>query len=186
MIYDDTVRSAARVRLDLTLERLRELGIPAHGEVMDPDPYLATQDAMREWGADEIIVSTYPYPRSGVLRRDLIERIEKWSGLPVEHVRRGPPRGAGAPRARRRQPDVGGPELIESLERRATVVPAPLHRDRAPERRRRRAAAAQERLEQTLAELRQAGLKVNGYVDAPRPADQHPQRASRSTPRTRS
>ena len=86
VIYDDTVRSAARVRLDLLLGRLRELGIPAHGEVMDPDPYQATQDAVREWGADEIIVSTYPYPRSGMLRRDLVERIEKWSGVPVQHV----------------------------------------------------------------------------------------------------
>ena len=83
VIYDDTMRSAARVRLELTLDRLGELGIPAHGEVMDVDPYIATQDAIREWGADEVIVSTYPYPRSGVLRRDLIERIEKWSGLPV-------------------------------------------------------------------------------------------------------
>ena len=58
VIYGDTMRSAARVRLELTLERLGELGIPAHGEVMDVDPYIATQDAVREWGADEVIVST--------------------------------------------------------------------------------------------------------------------------------
>ena len=110
VIYDDTARSAARVRLELTLQRLREMGIEARGEVMDPDPYIATQDAVRQWGADEVIVSTYPYPRSGVLRRDLVERIEKWSGLPVEHVivdlREEPVRHVLV----RREPDVGGPE----------------------------------------------------------------------------
>ena len=124
VIYDDTMRSAARVRLELTLERLGELGIPAHGEVMDVDPYIATQDAVREWGADEVIVSTYPYPRSGVLRRDLIERIEKWSGLPVSSM-------CSWTSARSRcamcsswpARPIGGPELIQSLERRATSSP---------------------------------------------------------------
>ena len=62
------------------------MGIEARGEVMDPDPFLAVQDALRIYGADEIIISTYPYPRSGWLRRDLVERIESCSGLPVEHV----------------------------------------------------------------------------------------------------
>lgn len=169
VIYDDTVRSAARVRLDLLLGRLHELGIPAHGEVMDPDPYQATQDAVREWGADEIIVSTYPYPRSGVLRRDLVERIEKWSGLPVQHVvvdlRHEPVRHVLVVASQ----TVGGPQLIESLERRATSSP---HRFTviAPQSGGDDGASAtQARLEQTLAALRQAGLEVSGYVTHPDP-----------------
>jgi hypothetical protein len=169
VIYDDTVRSAARVRVELLLERLSELGIPAHGEVMDPDPYVATQDAIRAWGADEIIVSTFPYPRSGVFRRDLIERIGKWSGLPVEHVvvdlREEPVRHVLVVASQ----TVGGPQLIESLERRSTSSP---HRFTviAPQGGGDDGAAAtQERLDQTLAELRQAGLKVKGYVTHPDP-----------------
>ena len=35
---------------------------------------------------DEIIVSTFPGERSGWLRRDLVERLRKDTGLPVEHV----------------------------------------------------------------------------------------------------
>jgi hypothetical protein len=167
VVYDDTVRSAARVRLELTLDRLGELGIPAHGEVMDVDPYIATQDAVREWGADEVIVSTYPYPRSGVLRRDLIERIEKWSGLPVEHVvvdlREEPVRNVLVVASQ----TVGGRSLIETLERRSTSSP---HRftvivpPTGPDD-----DTAQERLNNTLSELRRAGLDVTGYVADPDP-----------------
>jgi hypothetical protein len=43
-------------------------------------------DAVAEHRPDEIIVSTYPATISGWLRRDLIERIEQASGLPVTHV----------------------------------------------------------------------------------------------------
>ena len=35
---------------------------------------------------DEIIVSTFPGERSGWLRRDLVQRLRKDTGLPVEHV----------------------------------------------------------------------------------------------------
>jgi hypothetical protein len=169
VIFEDTSRSAAQVRLELVLARLRELGIPARGEVMDPDPYIATQDAIRAWGADEVIVSTLPYPRSGVFRRDLIDRIRKWSGLPVEHVivdlRHEPLRHVLVVASQ----TVGGPQLIESLERRATSSP---HRFTviAPQSGGDEGAAATEaRLERTLSALRQAGLTVTGYVTHPDP-----------------
>ena len=60
--------------------------IDATGEVGDPDPFLATMDAIATRRPDEIIISTYPAVSSGWLRRDLIERIRNASGLPVEHV----------------------------------------------------------------------------------------------------
>lgn len=167
VVYDDSTRSAARVRLELTLQRLHEMGIEARGEVMDPDPYFAVQDALREWGADEIIISTYMYPRSGFLRRDLVERIEKWSGLPVEHVvvdlRQEPVRNVLVVASQ----TVGGRSLIETLERRSTSSP---HRftvilpPTGPDD-----ETAQERLDATIAELRQAGLQVSGYVAEPDP-----------------
>jgi hypothetical protein len=86
VIYDEAVRDAARHRVEATLAALRELGIEGRGDVMDPDPFNATLDAVREYGIDEIIVSTHPETRSGWLRRDLIERLQEATSLPVQHV----------------------------------------------------------------------------------------------------
>lgn len=86
VIYDEAVRDAAQHRVEATLSALRELDIEARGDVMDPDPFNATLDAVREYAIDEIIVSTHPETRSGWLRRDLIERVQDATGLPVQHV----------------------------------------------------------------------------------------------------
>ncbi|WP_027006056.1 hypothetical protein [Conexibacter woesei] len=86
IIYDDFVFDAAKVRIDLARRFLRDQGISAIGDIGDTDPYTATMDAVAEHHPDEIIVSTYPATVSGWLRRDLIERIEQASGLPVQHV----------------------------------------------------------------------------------------------------
>lgn len=86
VVYTDAVRDAAQARVDSTVGALAEMGIKANGEVMDPDPYTATMDAIGEFGADEIIISTHPELRSGWMRRDLIERIRDATGLPVEHL----------------------------------------------------------------------------------------------------
>jgi hypothetical protein len=170
VIYDDSVRSAARIRLELTLERLRSLGIEATGEVMDPDPYMAVMDALRIHGADEIIISTLPYARSGWLRRDLVDRIKSATDLPVEHLivdlNEEPVRHVLVVANQ----TVGGRKLIETLERRSSESP---HRftvicpqegagDEAIEQ-------AQQRLDRTLAELARAGLNVIGYVTHPDP-----------------
>jgi hypothetical protein len=170
VIYDDSVRTAARIRLDLTLERLREMGIEASGEVMDPDPFLAVQDALRIYDPDEIIISTYPYPRSGWLRRDLVERIKSHSGLPVEHVVVDLKMEPVMHTLVVANETIGGRQLIESLEKRASESP---HRftviapqgGKEPEA----AAFAKERLDSTLKQLRQAGLEVVGQVMDPDP-----------------
>ncbi len=86
VIYDEAVRDAAQVRVDLALSSVAGEGIEATGEVGDPDPFSATMDAVAEHRPDEIIVSTHPAQSSGWLRRDLIERIRNATGLPVEHV----------------------------------------------------------------------------------------------------
>jgi hypothetical protein len=86
IIYDDFVFDAAKVRIDLARRFLRDQGVNAVGDIGDPDPYTATMDAVAEYRPDGIIVSTYPATVSGWLRRDLIERIEQASGLPVTHV----------------------------------------------------------------------------------------------------
>ena len=86
VVYDESVRSAAEGRLRMTVEQLRAVGIEATGEVMDPDPYHATMDALGSFAADQVIISTHPGPRSGWMRRDLIDRVKDASGLPVEHI----------------------------------------------------------------------------------------------------
>ena len=86
LVHDESVRAAADNRLRTTLEQLRAVGVEATGEVMDPDPYHATMDALGSFDADEVIISTHPNPRSGWLRRDLIDRVRDASGKEVEHV----------------------------------------------------------------------------------------------------
>jgi hypothetical protein len=86
VIYDEAVRESAQVRVDLAMSLIASEGIQASGEVGDPDPFSATMDAIGERRPDEILLSTHPAPHSGWLRRDLIERVENASGLPVEHI----------------------------------------------------------------------------------------------------
>jgi hypothetical protein len=86
IIYDDFVFDATKVRIDLARRFMREQGIQAVGDIGDPDPYTATMDAVAEHHPDEIIVSTFPATVSGWLRRDLVERIEQATSLPVTHV----------------------------------------------------------------------------------------------------
>ncbi len=86
VIYDEAVRESAQVRVDLALSAVAAEGIEGSGEVGDADPFLATMDAVAERRPDEIIISTHPATQSGWLRRDLVERIQNASGLPVEHL----------------------------------------------------------------------------------------------------
>ncbi|HZP73907.1 MAG TPA: hypothetical protein VFA97_11085 [Gaiellaceae bacterium] len=83
---DDEDHDDADRRLRLALGELRGEGIDAHGQVVHPDPYTAARHAVNDERVDEIIVSTFPGERSGWLRRDLIARLRKDTGLPVEHV----------------------------------------------------------------------------------------------------
>jgi hypothetical protein len=90
VIYEDTRRSAARRRLDKTLNLLREHGIGADGFVVDADPVDVVKDAFHqlEPPPDEIVVSTHPEEQSGWMRRHVVERIQRvvGSGVPVDHV----------------------------------------------------------------------------------------------------
>jgi hypothetical protein len=83
---DDLAHPEADRRLRRALFELRSEGIDAHGQVVHPDPFTAAMEATYDERVDEIIVSTFPSVRSGWLRRDLIERLRRESGLPVEHV----------------------------------------------------------------------------------------------------
>jgi hypothetical protein len=76
----------ARRRLDLALERFRNLGIEVTGEVGDGRPLQAIDDVLSRDSFDEIVLSTLPPRLSRWLKLDLVHRVEAAYGLPVRHV----------------------------------------------------------------------------------------------------
>jgi GABA permease len=83
---EDGARAAARERLDASLARLAEAGIDARGEIGDADPLQAIEDALRLFGADEIVISTHPPERSNWLERGVVEKARERFPVPVTHV----------------------------------------------------------------------------------------------------
>jgi len=76
----------ARTRLKLVLDRMRANGLFAAGMIADPDPYTAIMNALQYFRVDDIVISTFPDTKSGWLRTDLVERVRRTTGKPVEHV----------------------------------------------------------------------------------------------------
>jgi hypothetical protein len=76
----------ARTRLKLVLDRLRSAGLNAAGMIGDPDPFTAITNALQYFRVDDIVISTFQDTKSGWMRSDLIERVRRASGKPVEHV----------------------------------------------------------------------------------------------------
>ncbi len=170
VIWDEAVRDAAQQRLEMTISQLRDIGIPAIGEVMDPDPFTAIMDAVDQYDIDEIIISTHPDTRSGWMRRGLIERVEDATGLPVTHV----------------VVDLSSDEEIvntlvvanqtaagEALFRRL-IEKAGESRDSwftviVPQERDKGAQEARDRLIALMDRLREAGLRVSGGIGDPDP-----------------
>jgi hypothetical protein len=83
---DDQARDAARARLDRSLVRLREVGIEARGEIGDGEPLQAIEDALRTFGADEIIISTHPEGRSNWLEKGVVTGARERFKVPITHV----------------------------------------------------------------------------------------------------
>jgi hypothetical protein len=79
--YDEAER-----RLRRAVALLRSEGIDVHGQISHPDPHQAVTEALEDERIDELIVSTFPGARSGWLRQDLVERLRKDTGLPLEHI----------------------------------------------------------------------------------------------------
>ncbi|MGZ4282288.1 MAG: universal stress protein [Gaiellaceae bacterium] len=82
----DPAREQAQQRLDASLARLREGGIDARGEVGDGDPLQAIEDALRTFGADQIVISTHPEGRSHWLERGVVTGAKERFAVPITHV----------------------------------------------------------------------------------------------------
>jgi hypothetical protein len=172
VIYDEVVRDSAQVRVDLAVEFIHDLGAAGAGEVGDADPFNAATDAIGAHGIDEIIISTLPAVTSGWLRRDLPERLENETGLPVTHIvvdvdSEGLPFDVTLVLANQ---TVAGGELVKHLEKLAAegprrfivVVPQGSGDGRA-------VSAARERLNQLLESLRSEQIVVAGMIGDPDP-----------------
>lgn len=83
---EDGARRAAQLRLDASLEQLERAGVRARGEIGDGDPLQAIEDALREFPADEIVVSTHPPGRSNWLEQGVVEAAGARFDVPVTHV----------------------------------------------------------------------------------------------------
>jgi hypothetical protein len=170
VIYDDSVRSAAQNRLEITLSQLQEAGIEAAGEIADPDPYSAIMDALGERDFDEIVISTHPETRSGWLRQDLVTRVQQATSTPVEHVVVDLTADTEEVKSTLvvANQTVGGRALIEKLEELAAEEPRRFILI-CPQPEESGEGAAAERLAHTLQTLEEAGIEAIGQVAHPDP-----------------
>jgi hypothetical protein len=82
----DELREAAQSRVEVTEAVLADFGIEAVGAVMDPDPSLALDDAIRAFEPSEVLISALAETRFGLMRKDLIEWATERFEVPITHV----------------------------------------------------------------------------------------------------
>jgi GABA permease len=90
-------QDAARKRLEATLQILRDEGLDASGEVGDYLPVNAIRDALMDFEADLIVISTHPEERSRWLRKGVVDMARKKFSQPIIHIVSHVPAEAGAP-----------------------------------------------------------------------------------------
>jgi hypothetical protein len=83
---EDGARAAAQERLARSLARLSAAGVGARGQVGDAEPLQAMEDALRTFGADEIIISTHPEGRSNWLEKGVVTGARERFAVPITHV----------------------------------------------------------------------------------------------------
>jgi hypothetical protein len=172
IVDQDEIREAAQSRVEVTQAVLAEFGIDAVGVVMDPDPPLALDDAVRAFSPSEILISCLAGTRFGLLRRDLVEWARSRYEAPVIHI------------PVRIEDDavrwdvthtlvvatqtVDSPDLLERLKARAAERP---HRYTIISPRSGQISRAEvcEKLARTLAELYRADIDATGQPMSPEP-----------------
>ena len=83
----DTELAEARGRLATALAWAEAEGLDVTGKVGDASSaFGVVEDELREHGADEVIISTYPHGRSNWIETGIVERLRDELDLPVTHV----------------------------------------------------------------------------------------------------
>jgi hypothetical protein len=82
----DREREEARERLDASLSWAAEQGFAAKGEIGDPDPLVAIEDELRDFGADEIIIVRDPGERRSWLANRMLGHLARELDVPVREI----------------------------------------------------------------------------------------------------
>jgi hypothetical protein len=83
----DAELGEARERLATALAWAEAEGVAVTGKVGDANAALgAIEDELRRYGADEVIISTYPPGESNWLETGIVERLRDELDIPVAHV----------------------------------------------------------------------------------------------------
>ena len=77
LIDEGELREAARSRVEVTMAVFHEFGIESVGEILDPDPLLAIEDALRAHEPAEVLLSALSGQRLGITRRDFVASAEE-------------------------------------------------------------------------------------------------------------
>ena len=172
VVYEDTRRASAGRRLEKTLRGLREQGVTAQGFVVETGPVQAVKDALAqlEPKVDAIVVSTHGAERSGWMRRNVVEEIERAApGLPVRHVVvSGDPDQSEANILVIANQTVVSDELLDRIRKRAAQSPASFLIV-SPQSDDEDHADADRRLRGVLSLLRGEGIDAHGQVVHPDP-----------------
>lgn len=83
---DEGIADAKR-RLEASVATMREAGLNVRGQLGDHhDPNQAIEDALRDFAADEVVISTHTPKRSRWLESGVVERARNELPQPVTHV----------------------------------------------------------------------------------------------------
>jgi hypothetical protein len=82
----DRELAEARTRLERSLAWAQEHGLVARGEIGDPNPTTAIEDALRDFGADEVIVVTHSRERETWQEQGELGRLRRELDVPITHV----------------------------------------------------------------------------------------------------
>ena len=86
IVDTEQLREAAQSRVDVTRAVLGDFGIESEGAVLDRDPMLALDDAVRATNPDWVLLSALYETRYGITRRDFVEWAKDNLPIPVEHI----------------------------------------------------------------------------------------------------
>lgn len=82
----DREREEAQERLAASLAWAAAQGFAARGEVGDPDPLVAIEDELRDFGADEVIVATHAHERTSWLAGRMLGHLARELDVPVREI----------------------------------------------------------------------------------------------------
>jgi hypothetical protein len=82
----DHEREEARARHQASLAWAAAQGFAAKGQVGDPDPLVAIEDELRDFGADEVIIAMHPREHASWLAKRMLGHLSRELDVPVREI----------------------------------------------------------------------------------------------------